>query len=150
MRTSRSARGFGLIEVMISAALLAIGMAGIVSLFSNLEENYKHQRLVATALHIAEATMEDLLVRYADDAEISQGAHTGPSFALNGAPGGTFFQSSWQVNDGVPFSGVREVVVTVAWTERGVPKRLSLRTGWRRWPRWRSPGSSSPAPPARS
>lgn len=126
--TAPRARGFGLIEVMISASILAIGMSGIISLYSNLQDNYKHQRLLAQALHIAEATMEDLLVRYADDADLVAGAHTGPSYAINGKPGGTFFATSWAVADGVPFAGTRQITLTVTWTENTRTKTFVLRT----------------------
>ena len=121
-------RGFGLIEVMISAAILAVGMSGIISLYSSLQDNYKHQRLLSQSLHIAEGTMEDLLVRYADDVALEAGSHTGPSFAISGKPGGTFFSTSWVVTDGVPFSGARQITVTVAWTENGRARSFNLKT----------------------
>ena len=110
-------RGFGLIEAMISASLLAVAMTAIVSLLVNLQESYRHQRLVAQALHVAEGSMEELLVRYADDADLGTGVHTGPSFGVDGQPGGTFFTTSWNVTDGVPFVGLRRVTLTVTWNE---------------------------------
>lgn len=128
MNTKRSPLGFGLIEVMVSAALLAIGMAGTSSLVANLQDNYKHQRLVSQGLHIAEATMEELLVRYADDSELAAGPHTGSSYGITGAPGGTYFAVGWVVTDAVPFAGTREIVVTISWSERGRPKQLAIRT----------------------
>lgn len=130
--TRRAPRGFGLIEAMISASLLAVAMTAIVSLLVNLQENYRHQRLVAQALHVAEGSMESLLVRYADDAELGTGAHVGPSFGVDGQAGGTFFTTSWNVTDNVPLSGLRRVTITVQWMERGAlgprVRRLQLTT----------------------
>jgi hypothetical protein len=128
IRKPRRARAFGLLEVMVSAGLLAVGMAAIMSLVSNLEDNYRHQRIVAQALHIGEATLEDLLVRYADDADLTIGAHTGPGFTAGGKPGGIFFATSWNVVDGVPFAGTREVTVTIQWNENGIVKQMKLTT----------------------
>jgi prepilin-type N-terminal cleavage/methylation domain-containing protein len=121
-------QGFGLIEVMISASILAVGMSGILTLYSSLMDNYVHQRLLAQSLHIAEATMENLLVRYADDTALSAGAHTGPAYSVGGQPGGTFFATSWIATDAVPFAGAREIVITVTWSERGTTKTFKLKT----------------------
>jgi Tfp pilus assembly protein PilV len=131
-RKRRSTRGFGLIEAMVSASLLAVAMTAIVSLLVNLQETYGHQRLVAHALHVAEGSMEGLLVRYADDAELGTGVHAGPSFGVDGRAGGNFFTTSWQVVDNVPFAGLRRVTLTVQWMERGAlgprVRRLQLTT----------------------
>ena len=133
-RARASARGrakvgaFSLIEVMASSAILAVGMAAVLSLFSNLTQGYSHQRQQVQALHIAEATMEDLLLRYSDDIDLDVGTHSGPGYAFDGSPGGTFFATRWQVSTGVPIVGAREVLVTVTWTEQGVTKSSALRT----------------------
>lgn len=133
-KARRRRRGFGLIEVMISAGILAVAMAGIMSLLANLEDQYTHQKLVSQALHIGESTMEDLLVRYADDAQLASGTFAGPSYSLQGQPGGTFFTTSWVVQSGVPFSEVRTVTVTVQWSEKNTVtgtsavKKFSLTT----------------------
>jgi Tfp pilus assembly protein PilV len=125
-------RGFGLVEAMASASLLAVAMTAIVSLLVNLQESYRHQRLVAQALHVAEGSMEELLVRYADDVQLRPGVHTGPSFGVDGQAGGAFFTTSWSVIDGVPFTGLRRVTITVQWTETSAmgarPRRLQLAT----------------------
>lgn len=133
-RTRANARGrarlgaFSLIEVMASSVILAVGMASVLSLFSNLTQGYSHQRLQVQALHIAEATMENLLLRYSDDTDLGVGTHFGPGYAMDGNPGGTFFASQWRVSMGVPIVGAREVLVTVTWTEQGVAKSFTLRT----------------------
>lgn len=126
--TRGAGRGFSLIEVMASAAILALGMAAVIALFSHLSASYSHQRLQVQALHVAEATLEDLLLRYSDDDDLTPGTHTGPGFAIDGSPGGTFFSTSWEVTMDVPFTGAREVVVTVTWAEQGHTKTFLLKT----------------------
>jgi Tfp pilus assembly protein PilV len=121
-------RGFGLIEAMISAAILAVGLSGILQLFGHLNDQQTHQRLLVQALHVGEATMEGLLLRYADDPELEEGNHAGPGYGADGLPGGSFFSTEWRVEDGVPITGTRQLTVTVRWTERGVAKTFSLRT----------------------
>lgn len=107
-------------------ALLGIGMAAVVTTFSALLASSAHQRHVTQALHIAEGTVEELLVRYAEDAELTNGGHVGPTFTSTGLAGGTFFQTSWQVEVGVPLPQARQVRVTVTWTERTGVRKLSL------------------------
>ena len=126
---SRSPKGFGLIEAMISAAMLAVAMTGMLSLITSLNNTYDHERMMTQALHIGEAQMEGLLVLYATDPLLTTGAaHPGPSFTVDGSPGGTFFTTSWTLNGSVPIAGCREIVLTVAWLERGVIKTFVLRT----------------------
>ena len=121
-------RGFGLIEVMMSAVILGVGMTGILSLSANLQDNYHHQKLLVQALHIAESSMEDLLVRYADDPDLTSGNHTGARFGINGKVGGTFYTTSWRVTEGVPFTGTRQIILTVSWSEKTRSKVVRLTT----------------------
>lgn len=122
-------RGFGLTEVMLSSALLAIGMAASLSVIRNLEDSYAHQRLLTQALNLSEQTMEGLLVQYADSSQLTPNTtHTGPGYDQTGKPGGTFFTVTWTVNAGVPIADTREIVLTVRWSERSGQKSLVLRT----------------------
>jgi prepilin-type N-terminal cleavage/methylation domain-containing protein len=119
---------FSLIEVMVSVGILAVGIAATLSTFSSLLATHEHQENATVALHVAEGTMEELLVRYADDAELASGPHTGATYSREGNAGGSFFATDWEVALGRPFAGAREVTVRVRWTERGVAKSLSIRT----------------------
>lgn len=127
-RSRSRPRGFGLIEAMISASILAVGLSGILQLFGHLNDQQTHQRLLVQALHVGEATMEGLLLRYADDTELEEGNHSGPGYGADGLPGGSFYSTDWLVEDGVPITGTRQLTVTVRWSERGVAKTFSLRT----------------------
>ena len=64
---ARAARGFGLIEVMISASILLIGVAAVVTTVNHIEHQYQHQRYVTAAIHVGESTLEELLGRFPTD-----------------------------------------------------------------------------------
>jgi hypothetical protein len=128
-------RAFGLAEVMISASMLAVGIAAMCSVFRTLEVQYEHERNVTEALHLAEGQMETLLAAYADTLDASStpllgdGAHTSAtSYDHDGKPGGSYFAVGWNVTSGVPIANTRSVTVTVSWTEAGRPKSFSLTT----------------------
>ena len=50
-------RGFGLIEVMISASMLAVGMTAMLSLNRQLNDTNQHQKLLGHALHVGESSV---------------------------------------------------------------------------------------------
>lgn len=124
-----AALGFSLIEVLISMSLLAVGMTAIATTYGMLADSAEHERRVTHALHVGEATIEELLVRYAADNDLTQGTHSGgPSYTAEGVPGGSFFTTSWEVSTGVPIANARQIRVTVTWHERTGTKTLSLVT----------------------
>lgn len=122
-------RGFGLLEVIISGSLLLIGLAGVVQFAAHAEKMSGHQQSMVGAVHVAETTMETLLLLYPDDARLTNGPHTGPRFDKvgNKTPTG-LFATSWTVEAGVPLPGARTVEVVVTWTERSAIKTTRLRT----------------------
>ncbi|MDP2342533.1 MAG: hypothetical protein Q8O67_16370 [Deltaproteobacteria bacterium] len=125
----RCPRGFGLIEVIISGSLLLIGLAGVVQFAGYAEVMTGHQQNMAGAVHVAEKTMEELLLLYPDDARLGDGPHTGSRYDKvgNGSPTG-LFATTWTVAAGVPLPGARTVEVTVTWIERAKTKTTRLRT----------------------
>lgn len=125
----RAPRAFGLLEVMVSGALLLIGLAGVVQFAGHAEKMTGHQQNVVGAVHVAETTLETLLLLYPDDRRLADGAHAGPHFDKVGNPGGSaMFSTSWTVQAGVPLPGARTIEVVVSWTERAIPKTVKLRT----------------------
>jgi prepilin-type N-terminal cleavage/methylation domain-containing protein len=125
--SSTRPRAFSLIEVMVSASLLAVGMVGFLSLFSNIAATYEHHRHLTEALLVGEAAMERGLVLYADDAELAFGNHPLGTFNGVGTPAVGPYTVAWDVSAG-PLTGTRALVVTVSWTERGTPRSIALRT----------------------
>ena len=114
---------------MISGSLLLIGLAGVIQFAAHAETMTGHQQNVVGAVHVAETTMETLLLLYPDDARLAQGSHVGPSFDKVGNRSGSgMFATTWTVDVGHPLPGARTVEVLVTWSERSKAKTTRLRT----------------------
>jgi prepilin-type N-terminal cleavage/methylation domain-containing protein len=120
----RSSRGFSLIEVLIAAALLGAGVAAVISGYRSAVNVEAHQERVTTALHVAESTIEMLLLRYRDDNELQVKSTPYPAtplrFNAQGAPvaDGGVFGVTWLISAG-PMRGSRRLDVTVSWLDAG-------------------------------
>lgn len=125
----RSRRGFGLVEVMISATMLVLGLAGVLSFAAQTSETAAHQRQITVASHVAEIQIEKLLLLSPDDSRLTAGLHDGPGYDQVGNPSATGkFQTRWLVTTSMPITGTRTVVVTVLWTEPTGAKTTTLKT----------------------
>ena len=114
---------------MISGSLLLIGLAGVIQFAAHAENMTGHQQNVVGAVHVAETTLETLLLLYPDDARLAQGHHVGPSFdKIGNRAAGGMFATTWTVEAGQPLPGARTIEVQVTWSERGATKTTRLRT----------------------
>jgi type II secretory pathway pseudopilin PulG len=127
-------RGFGLLEVMVSATLIIIGITAVASTLDQISRIYQHQKLITTAVHLAEGTLEELLGRSASDPELSPTPGSYPivpvQYDMEGhlVAAGGFFRVTWLVVDRTPIPETRTVVVTVRWIEEAVhDKSFQLR-----------------------
>lgn len=126
-------RAFSLIEVMIASALLSIGMAAILTAFSSASSLNTHQERVTIGMHLSEARMEELLLLYPDDDELSTAVHTPLPYTRAGAPTTTgatgtnaaFYLVGWTVSAG-PMPRTRRIDVTTTWKESGRPQRVQF------------------------
>jgi Tfp pilus assembly protein PilV len=122
------ARGFSLIESVVSGSILLIGVTGIVSGLGTTMRLKEHNYKMTAAIHAGEATMEELLLRPTGDPQmVVGGPYAGPKYNqhmqrdTNG-----HFQTQWTVAQG-PVAGTRTVTVQVVWTEAGAtPKSIQL------------------------
>lgn len=125
----RRHRGFGLLEVMISATLLLVGLAGVVSFAAHASTTAAHQRHITIAAHIAEVQIEKLVLLNNDDARLAAGPHTGLRYDDVGGPAVTGdYRTSWVVQTATPLVGARTIVVTVEWKEGGTTRTTTLKT----------------------
>lgn len=123
--------GFSLLEVMISGSMMLAGVAGIMSAYTTLSTHYAHQRHMTYGIQLAEAELEGLLIRFADDALLGPGLHTAVARydgAGNRVSSGGVYTVDVRVV-GHPFiSGFRRVTVIVRWQERGREASVQLTT----------------------
>jgi prepilin-type N-terminal cleavage/methylation domain-containing protein len=115
----RGARGFSLIEVVVSSTLLLIGLAGTMSALSSYQKGVEHQRHLTQGIHIAESTMEQILLATPTDPMLAAGTHGPRSFNDVGhlvASGGKY-NAYWIVTPNEPIGGMRKLDVRVEWME---------------------------------
>lgn len=147
-RQRDAARGFTLLEVMVSGGLLLIGLSGIVGLVGSLNELKEHQRHMTQVVHIAESTMEELLLLSSTDADLGSGVHkcrqkTGAactsafyvyfdSMGQEAKPTANFgpYRAEWTVTGANPIAGMRRIDLTVSWME-GTHGKTYVLTTWR-------------------
>lgn len=123
-------RGFSIIEVLVSAAIAAVAIsASLQGLVSMRQVNASHIART-TAMLLAEDQIEELLVRFRDDADLGTGTWGPLTYDRDGMPtaGTPYFTTTWTVEENVPVDGVRRITVTVRWTKLGKAEEFSLQT----------------------
>jgi prepilin-type N-terminal cleavage/methylation domain-containing protein len=136
---ARRRRGFSLLEVMITSAMLLIGITGLIAGVHVATRQQEHNRRVANALIIAEHRLEELLLLFPTSLALTDGRHPETGFELFSESGvrdaGDDFRLFYDVSfasppDAEPDDRLPGVVleVTIAWDETTGERNLSLRT----------------------
>ena len=125
---SRTVRGFGILEVVISGAMLVAGLAAVTQFMGTSSTMQIRERHRVTAVQVGEQTMERLLVLFPEHADLTNGVHTGTTFTEAGEPGPGPFQVRWTVAFADPLPNSRRITVDVSWIDGGVTRTLSLQT----------------------
>ena len=118
-----------LVETLVSMSILLIGMTLVFAASRTYIEFQTNQEHVTAAMALAQGQLENLLLRYPDDPDLTTGAHGPVFFDALGIPGDTDseYEVRWQVSQHAILDGLREVSVTVGWEERVAGQRyLSL------------------------
>lgn len=119
---------------MVSGTLLVVGLAAAFSSYATIGAQLNHSVRRSTAGALAEATLEELILRFPADPVLTLGAHTdAPRFyddtGARVAAGG-FFAVTWTVSPYAKVKTIREVTVHVAWTDMNGAAALEVTT-WR-------------------
>jgi Tfp pilus assembly protein PilV len=122
-------RGFAMIEVLISGAILITGITVAVDVQGMMSRSAAAQRRFVTANEIAEQTLERLLVVYSGSNSLTPGNHDGPTYNSDGVPAADgLFSTSWSVDIDTPVKAVRRVTVLVRWRDFGRDRTVQLST----------------------
>lgn len=138
---TRARRGFSLLEVMISASILIVGITGLVMAAHIATNQHTHHRKMSQGLLIAERRMEALLMLFPSSLLLSDGRHPADGFeffADDGSPLRDDTNATYRMfyecvprgigtNGNEPLIGLT-ITLTVAWDENGGERTVVLRT----------------------
>lgn len=138
-----SLRGFSMVEVVISATMLIVGISGLVVGAHLAIRQHEHNRKVAVGLVLLEKKLEALLMLFPTSEELEEGRHPAADFERFTAEGGPvaggadeglyrfFYVVSLAApidgNDGDILPGVI-IEATVAWDESLGERDITIRT----------------------
>ena len=127
LEKNKGEKGFTLLEVTISIAILTFGILAVASMqTSSMSGNSMASRLTE-GTSWAGNKMEELLTIPDTDAQLSSGTH-GPETVISGV---SKYDINWKVIDSVdpsnPLEDAKLIIVTVTWQDRGNSKSTKLR-----------------------
>lgn len=127
--------GFTLLEVMVSSAILLVGIAAFVSAYASAMNLNEHQRHMTHVLDISEAVTEEMLLMFNSDQDLKDGEHLEKRFydkdgieLTNADDENRFFTVGWIVTANDPVPNVRKLEIEISWEERGVKKTFLVTT----------------------
>ena len=113
--------GFTLLELMISLAIMSIGMLGVVSMFVYAIGGTAEGRNLSTATSLAGKKMEELkLTTYANLTSDSAGVSAADPFVV-------YKTRYWtRVEDTAHLSNMRKATVSVTWVIKGITHEVKF------------------------
>ncbi len=112
----RKKQGFTLIEIMIAIFLLVVAMLGVISVTVMVIKGNSFSKTMTTATTLAADKMEEL--KNTPFASVVTGNDTQE----------TLYTRTWEVTDGSPATGMKTLVVKVAWNWQGTGHNVVLRS----------------------
>ncbi len=116
--------GFTLLEVMISLAILAVGILGVVGMFSTSIGGNAQGRRMTEASALAQAKLT-----YLTNMEVYGSLANGSEAGLksDGTSGG-IYDRSWTISTPVSTLKMKRITVKVAWTSKGYTHQVEMTT----------------------
>ncbi|HXG22897.1 MAG TPA: type II secretion system protein [Methylomirabilota bacterium] len=116
----RRAAGFSLIEVLVAMALFMIAATAISSLMYHSTAVISQNNYLSQAIACAQGALEEIRTQaYEDIADTAGQTCTGD---------GANFNVAWEVSENEPGDGMKKIVVTVSWLEKGASKSYAIET----------------------
>ena len=117
-----------LIEVMVAAALLGLGAAGIISSWANVTALLTHQRRLAEASAVTRSQLEGLLALPSGSSRLAPGALALGTVDLFGTPATVGYEVVANIAANTPGPGFLQITVVTTWNESGRSRQTSLIT----------------------
>ncbi|HMA77239.1 MAG TPA: hypothetical protein VKO43_08020 [Candidatus Krumholzibacteriaceae bacterium] len=118
-----SEEGIGLIEIIMAILIFAIGITAAMRILPVSNFSTTKSRNITFATNLAREKIEELSAVPFDHSDLASGSHTDPENPLQNN-----FTRSWNINDNVPVSGMKEVNVTVSFNSRSSDSSATLTT----------------------
>jgi prepilin-type N-terminal cleavage/methylation domain-containing protein len=113
--------GFSLVEVLVAMAVFSISAAAVSSLMMHSTAFMSQSNYRSQAITCAQAALEDIRTQAYEDIVAT-------SDATPCTKGSMEFSVQWDVTENTPANGMKTIVVTVTWLERGTAKDYVLQT----------------------
>jgi prepilin-type N-terminal cleavage/methylation domain-containing protein len=115
-----SSSGFSLVEVLVAMVVFMISAAAVSSLMFHSTSVVSQNNYMSQAITCAQTALEDLRTQSYDDITDASGQSC--------SVGGMSFDVAWVVTDDAPDDGMKTIVVTVSWSEKGQSKNYAIET----------------------
>ena len=113
-------KGFTLVEVLIAVSIFSVGLLAVAMMLDTAIQYNSSARFITEATEIAHSQMEELMSAPYDDANLDEASSPyGPNPIAN-------YNVSWTVRENVPMPAMKTISLSVAWTNRGENKSLTI------------------------
>jgi len=127
MATLRDKKGFSLVEFMIAISILGIGLLALAGLQSTAIRGNRTSKDVTSAILLAEKKMEEL--KNTSFTALANGTFNDSNNPLTSTGGtGGIFTRSWTISTYSGSTYMKQITITITWTEGGLSKSASLDT----------------------
>ena len=127
-----------MLEVMISCALLIIGVVAVTMVLGSSNLLTHRQKKLTRGLQLGEALMEELLLLDADDDDLTPGEHgfcydekhrvVDPCTDYENGKRPELFRASWVTQLNRPVVGSRYLRLEIYWVEKWGEKKITFHT----------------------
>ena len=112
--------GFTLLEVIIALCIFSIGLLAVASMQMSAIKGNHFSGTLTEATNWAADQMETLMsLPYDADPDLVAGDHTSPQEDI--------YTIAWNVLDDATTNNTKTITITVAWTDRGSQRTITLR-----------------------